>query len=449
MLKFKRWVCLHGACECLARTKRASLFLIVGAIGLVPRGNTTQAAEALARSGVLSPDVLVAEVLQRSPDLAAAEAAWDAARARVAPAGDLPDPMFSYGAAPQTAGDAGGLEQIAGLSQAIPWPGTLGLRRDAARALAQSSKDRFRDVRLRLAELTRAQYAQWFYVYRALRINAENQTLLDRLRGAAEAAYASGQGPEQDVLRTDVERTLLKNQALVLQRRRIAIRARINALLDRDPNAPLAPPADLPASPPLRPQGELQRAALARYPELSALDAAIKAKRDRIGLARKGRYPNFTLGTGYTQLMPTDKRWTVGITINIPLDQSRRRAEIDEAQAEVRETQARKSDLRERVLSDLSRAYATAWQARSSVVLDRRRLVPFARENFDASQADYRTGNGDFLKLITAERAYLTAELDLARARADLYVQLASLDYLTAGAVLSTPGSTDIGMVTP
>lgn len=443
MFRFRRSAVLERSRRRISRVTMSRATLCACAAAFLTQGSPAGAAGAPAAPGTLTPQYLVAEVLARSPDLVAAEAAWKAAQARIGPAGDLDDPKLSYAVAPQTAGDPGGLNQIAGLTQAIPWPGILGLRRHAARALSHSSEDRFRDVRLRLAEMARAQYAEWFYVHRALGINKENQTLLARLQEVARTAYASGQAPEQDVLRAEVEQTRLENEALTLVRRRAVIRARINALLDRDPDAPLPSPGELPGGTPLAPKAALARTALARYPKLRGFDAKIEANRDRIDLARKDRYPNFVLGTGYNQLMATDKRWTVGVTINIPLDRSRRRAELDQAHAELRETQARRADVRARLLSDLAESYASARQARESAELDERRLVPLAAENLEASEGDYRSGSGDFLKLITAERQYLMAELDLARARADYYIQLASLDYQSGGAVLPAPIAID------
>ena len=365
------------------------------------------------------------------------------------PVGDLADPRVSYGLAPQTAGDPGGLSQIAGVSQAIPWPGVLRLRRNAARDLARSSRDRLLDVRLRLAETARTLYAEWYYVHRALQVNAENQALLVRLRNVAEAAYASGQAPQQDVLSADVERTRLQDEALVLKRRRSVIHSRINGLLDLNPSTPLGRPQDIPGGAPLAPEATLEKTALSRYPALAAFEARLQANQERIRLARKGGYPNFVFGTTYNQLMAPDKRWTVGVTINVPLNRARRRAEVDEAQAASRQTQARQAQVRARLLSDLAQSYATARQARASAELYEEHLLPLAHENLEASEADYGSGRGDFLKVITAEQQYLMAELGLARSRADAYIELAALDYQTGGAVLHTPAPADTGGFSP
>lgn len=385
-------------------------------------------------------DSLVSAVLYRNPGIAAMHAAADAAGARVESAGALDDPMVSYLVAPNTAGGPRqGLNQNVQLSQAIPWPGTLDLRVRAARADAQSADRQLDDVRLRLAAATRGVYAEWYYVHRALTVNAENLTLVKRLEAVAETAYASGQAAQQDVLQAGVELVRLQNQRFELERRRRAVRAKINTLLDQPPDSVLAAPDDLPAPRPLPDYTSLQTAALAGYPMLQSLGARVDASRDRVELARKNNYPQFKLLAGYNSIMDLPaKRLTLGVSINIPFG-GNHRGEISEAHARAREAEARLADARAQLLGDLDQSWAAAAQASDMIELDTQKLLPLSKLNLQAAEADYRGGNGDFLKLITAEQQYLAAKLELARTRADLYTQLASLDYQTGGALWPSP----------
>ncbi|HET8701056.1 MAG TPA: TolC family protein, partial [Nitrococcus sp.] len=202
---------------------------------------------AMAAEPVLSPQSLVTAVLKRNPGIAAMQAAVDAADARIEQAGALDDPMLSYTMAPGTFGAHGQSPgQSVEISQSFPWPGMLDLRADAARAAAESAQQQLADTQLRLAALTRAAYAKWYYVFRALAINAGNQDLVERLANAAGTAYSSGATSQQDVLQAEVELTRLKNQALELHSRRRSVQAEINGLLNRPPRVSLPPSANLP-----------------------------------------------------------------------------------------------------------------------------------------------------------------------------------------------------------
>jgi len=385
---------------------------------------------------------LVKAVLARNPGLSAMRSAVEAVHAKIVPASALDDPTLAYALAPETVGGfrtPGGrlrsLNQRIELSQTIPWPGTLDLRRKAAIAETESVAWKLSDFRLQLAERTRAAYAEWYYAHRALAVNAENLTLVTRLRAVAETAYGTGQAPQQDVLQAEVELTRLQNQALEIERRRSTVRAGINGLLNRDPRASLPLPRALSPIGKLPDYANLRQMALARYPALKRLDAEIAASQDRVDLARKGFYPDFKLSAGYNSLWDApEKQFTVGAAINIPIG-AKHQGELEEANARLQQRRAERLDARASLLSSLDQSYRTARQARDSIVLYTDSLMPLARLNLKAAEADYSNGSGDFLKLITAEQQYLTAKLELARSRADFFIQFAALDYRAGGAL--------------
>ncbi len=386
---------------------------------------------------LLYPDAFVQQVLERNPNLKAQEAGHDAALARIISAGALDDPMVSYMSAPLSAGTPMGYRQNVQVSQRIPWPGTLELRSEAAQATADSVGFQVTDMRLKLAAQARAAFADWYFVHRAIAINADTITLVKRLKSVAESAYASGQVPEQDVLQAGVELTRLENQSLVLNSRRLSVQSKIDDLLNVDPESPVGAPGDIPNPKYLLAYTELQTAALQQYPALKSMDAMVTAYRDKVEVARKGFYPSITFMAGENTLMAsTDMQPGVGIALNIPIG-GRHEGALEEAHANLRQSQSQLIALRSKLLSDLQSTYVGVKQARDTIELYNKRLVPLASLNLKAAESDYRTGSGDFLKLITAERQYLMVQLERERARADLYTRLAALDYETGGAVFT------------
>ena len=163
---------LSQASQALEAERPALLIL------LLLLGTATNVAAANGPSDeLLEPNDLVERVLSENAGLAAMRSAVDAAEARIEPAGALPDPQLSGAVAPET---IGGFETPSGrerstnirfeVSQDFPWPGTLGLRADAARKEALAADDNVAAVRLRLASATRSAYAEWYYVHQALEI---------------------------------------------------------------------------------------------------------------------------------------------------------------------------------------------------------------------------------------------------------------------------------------
>ncbi|MDZ7668069.1 MAG: TolC family protein [Gammaproteobacteria bacterium] len=378
--------------------------------------------------GELTESALIERVVAANPGLAALQAAAEAARHRIEPAGSLDDPMLRYAVSPRTIG-SGSFSQQAEFSQPIPWPGTLRERAAAARHQAEAAGADARALRLLVIFRARTALADWRYLAEALAINAASRNLLDELIGAAENRYAAGRGPRQDVLQAELERAGLDNEALRLRQERTRLLAGLNALLNRPPGADLPEAAPLTHLPPPPPLETLEHRALAQHPALARLQSQAAAKRSEVNLAQKAFYPNFQVGVGYAGLMDDpDKRPTLGVTINVPLDRGKRRAALAGARAEAKQSEWALADERTQLLANLAGARAAVEEARASAARYEAELVPLAGEYLDTALNDYRSGVGDFRDVIDAEQRKLDNELALARTRAGYARRMAELE---------------------
>ena len=375
-------------------------------------------------------------VLTHNASLEAMRQAVIAAVAQVKPAGALDDPMLSVSAAPRTFGISGGPGGDVEVSQAFPWWGTLDARREVARADAEASVQDFAALRLHLAALARGAFADWVYVHRALEINATNLSVLDQLRNVARIRYTTGQAPQEDVLQADVERTMLKQQRLEWERDLTVAQARMNALLERAPQAAIPSPENLPAPSPLPAEELLAQRALA-HPHLEELADEERAAEARQRLAEKDRFPKFGVSAGYNSMWADSAmRPMVGLSVTIPIDQGKYRAAIDAAHAEARRAASTLRDQRESLLADLSADYAAVRETAQSVALYRDELLPLAQSTLDVARTEYGSGRGDFLNVLTAEQHRLDTELGLARMQSEYFQELAALDRASGGGLL-------------
>lgn len=399
-----------------------------------PRSFFSAGEEAL--NAPLTASAFTEAVLAHNASLEAMRQAVVAAVAQVKPAGSLDDPTLSMSAAPRTFGTAGGLGADVEVSQSFPWWGTLDARRQVARATAEARKQDFGALRLRLAALARGAFADWVFVHRALKINTENLSLLDELRSAARIRYSTGQAPQEDVLQADVERALLEQRRLEWKRELTAAQARMNALLDRVPQSEVPPPAGLPAPSSLPAEEILAQRALA-HPQLEALADEEHAAEVRQRLAEKARFPNFSVSAGYDSMWADPAmRPMVGLSITLPIDQGKYRAEVDAAQAEARRAESTLENERAFLLAGVSVDYAAVREAAQSVALYRDELVPLAQSALDVARAEYGSGRGDFLNVLTAEQHRLDTQLGLARMQSQYFSALAELDRTSGGGLL-------------
>src|SRR5258708_27888689 len=121
--------------EDFLRTSRAAAAAVYVVWSLALAGGAW-AAETATPSATSEVDALVAEALERNPDLAAAKHEAAASRARVASAGALPDPMLSVTYENDGTSFSLGVEPMTRLSfmaqQAFPFPGKLALAQKVA-----------------------------------------------------------------------------------------------------------------------------------------------------------------------------------------------------------------------------------------------------------------------------------------------------------------------------
>ena len=187
-----------------------------------------------------------------SPRIAAADALAEAARARVPAAGLPPDPQLQLGwmnySLPNLAPmERVGMTQIQ-VMQMLPLGGKLGLSKGIARSEASARQNRAGEIWWE----TRARGAMLFYelheIDQSLAVMRETLRLLSDIRKTAEAMYRVGEGRQTDVLRAQVEIARMTEDTLRMHAMRQGMVARLNALLDREPDADVATP-ELPVFP--------------------------------------------------------------------------------------------------------------------------------------------------------------------------------------------------------
>ncbi|MEO0998245.1 MAG: TolC family protein [Pseudomonadota bacterium] len=383
-------------------------------------------------AATLDADEFVAAVLIAHPDVDAATAAVDAAAARQRFAAELDDPQLSYSLAPATLGDAVGTRQIAQLSQTLPWPGTLATK--AALAERQTAAARAgRDTTLAaLTESARQGWLDWWYVHAALELNAEALAALRPLLPATTGQYAAGGGSQLELLRAEAALDALAVERVRLEQQRRRVRAGLNALRDAPAQARVEPPGPLPAHAPGTAAAALD---VEDDPRLRTISDAVAAAAVEVELAELSGKPNFRASLGYVgTLDPADKRLQAGISLNIPLNRARRRAEVGAARADLRRLEAQRRELRRRLDATADIERSGLQEAEQLIALYVESLLPRAREAARAADLDYRAGRADFATLVAAEQQRIRTERELAGAQADRWRAAARLERLRPGA---------------
>ncbi|HET6720433.1 MAG TPA: TolC family protein, partial [Rhodocyclaceae bacterium] len=249
---------------------------------------------------------------QHNPDFAAMRFESDAAQARVQPAQALPDPMLLTELRDVTREAEGGGFSLDPsrvgstrwqVSQALPGWGKRGRREGAASAAAEESGFRAAVAWNEVAAQLRSFWTQSWRFGQSLVVTRELKELMRSVEETARRRYGAGLGQQQDVLRAQVELSVLDGELAQMEAELHAQQARLNSLLARDPDARLAVPEVLPALPVVDHARHLQLAA--RLKEKNPLRLAEGARADAAErnreVVRDARTPDYRLGLGAIQ----------------------------------------------------------------------------------------------------------------------------------------------------
>lgn len=409
--------------------KHALLTALIGLALAVPaRSQSLFAADAAKVSGPPAAQIsrvagtlasLVDELDRNNPGLKASRREIDMRVARVAPASAPPDPTLSFGymggiGRAFLSPNAPGAFQQVGASQEIPYPGKLALKGRVASTEVDQTRWNYEDVRRRLIADLKLAYFDYVLTERSLAIVQRNKVVLDQFRQIAEAQLAVGKGLQQDVLKAQVEISLLLERITMLERDRGAMQARINGLLYRD----LAAPIDanlLFSAAPLPPLEALKAQVADRYPALKRDERGIDRGQQALQLANKELLPDFAVDvTSWRQAsgMP----WLLGVnfTVKVPIYfQRKQRPMIAEAAAGLYAAKRTRENTLAMGSVQLTEEYLAAESSRRLMDLYSGSVLPQARLALESSQASYQVGKADFLTLLTNFMTVLTYEVNL------------------------------------
>ena len=137
------------------------------------------------------------------------------------------------------------------------------------------------------------------YVDDSIDVLKRNRDVVQRIARVADSRYALGRGIQQDLIKAQLELTLIDKKLIVEQRKKATLKAEINTLLNRTPDEPLGNPPKNQVLPALSNFEELRRHSEEFSPRLKSQRALIDGKQFGVQLAQREYYPDFDVMGGY------------------------------------------------------------------------------------------------------------------------------------------------------
>lgn len=370
-----------------------------------------------AQEAVITLKDLEAEALKNNPEIGMAGKKAESASEKKSLASAMPDPLIGYMV--QNVGALGtstvGKEEMSMqgvvFSQEIPFPGKLGTKGIAAGREAERVDEEARETRLRVLNSLRAAYYDYYLAYKSAEILDQTKDLMKNFQRITETRYATGQGMQQDVLRAQLEVSMLLDRLSEQDQKKDTQAAVINKLVGRDPRSSLGRPADLIVTSFDRSQDDMAAAALKHSPILEQQRHMVEQSESDLSLSKKEYLPDMVVSGGWFTRGDLPDVWQASVMFKVPLYFWNKSTGVRAANADLRSAQYNYEAARLEVLARVKDLYSTIKTSEHHLHLYEAGIIPQARLAMQSTTTNYQVGKTDFLALLDSESLLLKYQL--------------------------------------
>jgi outer membrane protein TolC len=412
--------------------------VVLSLLGLSPSSTMAQVRSELEPPSTVTLESLVDELLAKNPELQSLRKRYEAAQTRPYQESALPDPRITAGWISNgnpLPGAGLGVEPTSNIglqvAQEFPYPGKRVLKGGVARKEADSEGQMFLARELGLISELKSAFHELRFVYQALDILRRNQAVLQRLSKVAEARYSVGKAMQQDLIKSQVEISILENRLVLLEQRKASLTAEIVVLLNRPAGDQLGRPEPVGKVPDLPPLEALQKQAGQASPLLRAQQAIVDSRHLGVEMARKEYYPNFDVMAGYYNQGSLKDMWEMKVQVNVPIYFWRKqRYGLEESTLRVVEAQRAYRSTKQMLAFRIQERFQAANASRKLMDLYAKRIVPQSQFALESSLSSYETGAVDFLTVLSNFGTILEYDMSYYEQQAEYLKALANLEEL-------------------
>jgi len=317
------------------------------------------------------------------------------------------------------------------LTQRFPWPGKRGFAAARFGHLANALDLDAAEAERRLVSRVKSAYYELAFFDRALYVMEGTRELLRDFHEVSLAKYSVGEGLQQDVLQAQVAIARMTEDITAVQQRRLAMAARLNALLGRDATV------SVPALQLFGPEGtsltadSLMALAAIDRPALQAARTRIAAANAGIRAARRQVFPDLTVTLGYGNRPQYSDMATIMVGVSLPVWAGSKQFPLRrESQALHAEQEARERSLYNETYAQITESLALAVRATSLSDLYATSVLPQARAAVESALSAYRVGSVDFQTLLNNQLTVNRYEIETLQHAFDYQSAMAELEAL-------------------
>jgi cobalt-zinc-cadmium efflux system outer membrane protein len=395
---------------------------------------------------------LITYAYKQNPSISAARKAWEATIENYRVVTGYPDPQLKFSYFPEPIETRlGPQDWSVSITQMIPFPGKLSKAGELIQADARIGRLNLnravRDVIMSIRE----SYHELLYIQEAKRVVGQNIQLLEHLRKVGETAYVKDRTTLFDITKAQSQSAQLRYDALLLEELELTENTRLNAILNRSPDADIGKLEEEVLVPIALDLKGLYELAEANQEEIRISEVQVEKANANVDLSRYQNRPDFKLGVFYGSIgepdipqKPLDAgRDTIGVQVDmtIPLWFSKNKSRLEQARAELQKEEAKKKVRVNETRTKVHALFFRLENARRLIELYRENLLPQAVQSMEIAETWFREGQSGFSDFIETQAVFYNFRLSLARAHADYGKYLARLERLVGRSLTEGNGA--------
>ena len=387
---------------------------------------------------VMNVEQLIEEAVQNNPEILAAKRRWEVFKEKVPQARALPDPMFGFGIISLPTNfsfrDEDMTMKEVSISQKFPFPGKRSLMREMAEKEAEAVHT---EIQLKAHQIVRnltLAYYELSHTYRTSEVTQRNKNILENFAKIAETRYYVGEAIQQDVIKAHIEISKMVDELIMLDQRKKALEAKLNALLNRPSDTPVGIPEEVTPRQFSLAMEDLQKMAWDMNPTLQGMKKMIEVKQRANDLAQKDYYPDFNLRFAYGQRdnapdgMKRRDMLTGMVEINVPIFyKSKQDRKVAEARADLQVAEAQYRAMKNEISFMITDMFTMIKRTERQIELYRTGIIPQASLQIESALGAYRVNRADFMTLLDSRMTLYKYELEYHQALTEFEKNVASL----------------------
>lgn len=367
---------------------------------------------------------VLAAARQNNPEILSAAQAYRAADKGIASQSAWGNPRMGY----EFMQDAGRLY----LSQEFSFPGKRSSQRTAATSMAAAAQQELHQKTVEIEAKTKKAYWGYWLAFKDMEIYDENILLMQRILEIAKSKYRTGAVTETDVLAANAELGRMQGMRVMAAYDRDAMRAELNALMNRGPDEPLGDPASPDASGAAIDYPRLETKTLQNNFLIAEKQYRYQGSAADAQYARRAWFPDLMAEAWISE---DAARSAFMASVQVPLYFWNRVSDVQSKTALVAAAEERLASEKNAVRLALKDMYLRYDRDLTLITIYEATILPSSRQAVQISESGYRAGKLDFLYLLDLQKKHLEFELAYNKLTAESRMYFAELEMLAGGAL--------------